>query len=58
MPGLPRTCKEAKQIAYNILGVPVNMEKSEMYKTKKPKLKENVSQDMRRAEAQEYYRHG
>jgi len=56
MPGMPRTSKKAKQIAYDILGVPVNMEKSEMYKNKTQNPQ--VSQDMRLAEQQEYYRHG
>jgi len=55
---MPRTCKEAKRIAYDILGVPINMEKSEMYKTKKQKPKTNVSQDMRLADEQEYMRRG
>ena len=27
MPGMPRTSKKATKIAYNIIGVPVNMKK-------------------------------
>lgn len=50
---MPRTSKLAKQIAYDILGVPVNMKDSEKYKTKRPT---KVSQDMENAEQQDYYR--
>lgn len=60
MPSMPRTSDRAKEIAYGIMGVPVNLENTFKLKRKKSLSDNNkkAKEAEQKSDAQDYYQHG
>jgi len=53
MPSMPRTDNKARKIAFDLLGIPSNMEK--FYKSSK-KSKPGIDKAMKEADVQQHYK--